>query len=42
VWRKEFLIQGNPSEPEKFPFAVLGNKIDLESSRKVSGYVYFV
>jgi Ras-related protein Rab-7A len=30
-WRDEFLIQASPREPEKFPFVVLGNKVDLES-----------
>jgi len=30
-WRDEFLIQSSPSNPEHFPFAVLGNKIDLEN-----------
>lgn len=28
-WRKEFLIQGEPKDPEHFPFIVLGNKTDL-------------
>uniref|UniRef100_A0A672Z1I6 Ras-related protein rab7-like n=1 Tax=Sphaeramia orbicularis TaxID=375764 RepID=A0A672Z1I6_9TELE len=28
-WRKEFLIQGEPQDPEEFPFIVLGNKTDL-------------
>jgi len=30
-WHDEFLIQAGPSDPEHFPFAVLGNKIDLEN-----------
>jgi len=30
-WREEFLIQANPSDPDNFPFVVIGNKIDLES-----------
>lgn len=30
-WRDEFLIQASPREPEKFPFVVIGNKIDLET-----------
>jgi len=29
-WRDEFLIQASPSDPDNFPFVVLGNKIDLE------------
>ncbi|MCO5595286.1 hypothetical protein L7F22_049327 [Adiantum nelumboides] len=37
-WREEFLIQANPSDPENFPFMVLGNKIDIDggNSRVVS------
>ncbi|XP_071773527.2 ras-related protein rab7 [Centroberyx gerrardi] len=35
VWRKEFLVQGEPRDPEGFPFIVLGNKTDL-SNREVS------
>ena len=29
-WRDEFLIQASPSDPDNFPFVVLGNKIDVE------------
>ncbi|KAH7279785.1 hypothetical protein KP509_37G036700 [Ceratopteris richardii] len=29
-WRNEFLIQASPSDPENFPFVVLGNKIDID------------
>jgi len=35
-WREEFLIQAAPRDPEKFPFVVLGNKIDLDHQRVVS------
>lgn len=37
-WRDEFLIQASPSDPENFPFVVLGNKVDVDggSSRQVS------
>uniref|UniRef100_A0A3Q2NRL6 Ras-related protein Rab-7b n=1 Tax=Fundulus heteroclitus TaxID=8078 RepID=A0A3Q2NRL6_FUNHE len=35
VWRKEFLVQGEPQDPSDFPFIVLGNKTDL-SRREVS------
>ncbi|KAG6500831.1 hypothetical protein ZIOFF_040688 [Zingiber officinale] len=37
-WREEFLIQASPSDPENFPFIVLGNKIDIDggNSRVVS------
>eukprot|EP00798_Chlamydomonas_sp_ICE-L_P030908 gene30908-35960_t len=38
TWRDEFLAQGGPSDPDNFPFMVLGNKIDLDdgASRVVS------
>jgi Ras-related protein Rab-7A len=29
-WHDEFLIQARPSDPDNFPFVVLGNKIDLD------------
>nr|KAJ0220181.1 hypothetical protein LSAT_V11C200065040 [Lactuca sativa] len=29
-WKEEFLIQASPSDPENFPFVVLGNKIDVD------------
>ncbi|KAE8687050.1 Ras-related protein Rab7 [Hibiscus syriacus] len=29
-WREEFLIQASPSDPENFPFVVLGNKVDVD------------
>ncbi|XP_064938128.1 ras-related protein Rab7-like isoform X2 [Musa acuminata AAA Group] len=37
-WREEFLIQASPSDPENFPFIVLGNKTDIDggNSRVVS------
>lgn len=35
VWRSEFLSQASPSDPNNFPFVVLGNKVDRESERKV-------
>ncbi|XP_030049974.1 ras-related protein Rab-7a isoform X2 [Microcaecilia unicolor] len=28
-WRKEFLIQADPPDPDHFPFVVLANKMDL-------------
>jgi len=34
-WISEFLTQGSPAEPDKFPFVLLGNKIDRESEREV-------
>lgn len=36
TWRSEFLTQLNPSDPENFPFVVLGNKCDRESDIKVN------
>lgn len=37
-WRDEFLIQASPSDPDHFPFVVLGNKVDLEN-RAVSFFL---
>ncbi|KAL1842702.1 hypothetical protein VTJ49DRAFT_4481 [Mycothermus thermophilus] len=34
-WRDEFLIQASPRDPDNFPFVVLGNKIDVEESKRV-------
>ncbi|CAD8045242.1 unnamed protein product [Paramecium primaurelia] len=34
-WRDEFLMQGQPKDPEHFPFVVLGNKLDKATERKV-------
>ncbi|KAG4301793.1 hypothetical protein PCANB_001981 [Pneumocystis canis] len=33
-WRNEFFIQASPRDPEHFPFVCLGNKIDLEESKR--------
>ncbi|KAL1923702.1 uncharacterized protein VTP21DRAFT_8682 [Calcarisporiella thermophila] len=33
-WRDEFLVQASPRDPENFPFVVLGNKIDVEESKR--------
>lgn len=33
-WKDEFLIQANPADPDSFPFVVLGNKIDVEESKR--------
>ncbi|KAI6657449.1 Ras-related protein Rab-7a [Oopsacas minuta] len=30
-WRDDFLIQASPRYPEKLPFVVLGNKVDLDT-----------
>jgi Ras-related protein Rab-7A len=32
-WREEFLIQASPSDPENFPFVVLGNKTDVDGGK---------
>jgi len=34
-WREEFLNQASPKDPEKYPFVVIGNKIDLEEHQRV-------
>jgi Ras-related protein Rab-7A len=34
-WHDQFMIQASPRQPEKFPFVVVGNKIDLDN-REVS------
>jgi len=36
TWRDEFLVQASPTNPNEFPFVVLGNKIDLKESRVVT------
>jgi Ras-related protein Rab-7A len=28
-------VQGSPKEPDKFPFVLIGNKIDKETEREV-------
>lgn len=33
-WRNEFLVNANLRNPEKFPFLLVGNKVDMED-RKV-------
>ncbi|XP_022729287.1 ras-related protein Rab7-like isoform X2 [Durio zibethinus] len=37
-WREEFLIQARPTNPDNFPFVILGNKVDVDggNSRVVS------
>ncbi|PRT55042.1 putative Ras-related protein Rab7 [Wickerhamiella sorbophila] len=34
TWRDEFLIQANPTDLENFPFVVIGNKIDVDETRR--------
>jgi len=35
-WMDEFLVHAGPSNPDTFPFAVLGNKADLAAKRQVT------
>jgi len=35
-WMDEFVIQASPSNPDSFPFVVLGNKADLAAKRQVT------
>lgn len=35
-WREEFLYQAAPADPDRFPFVVIGNKVDREAERRVS------
>ncbi|KAI9145672.1 ras family-domain-containing protein [Paraphysoderma sedebokerense] len=34
-WRDEFLIQAGPRDPANFPFVLLGNKVDMEESKRM-------
>ncbi|KAL0639559.1 Ras- protein Rab-7 [Maublancomyces gigas] len=34
-WRDEFLIQASPRDPDSFPFVVLGNKIDVDETKRM-------
>jgi len=34
-WRDEFLIQASPRDPDHFPFVVLGNKVDIEDTKRM-------
>ncbi|CAO3672023.1 unnamed protein product [Rhizopus stolonifer] len=34
-WHDEFLVQTSPRDPEHFPFVVLGNKVDLDDSKRM-------
>lgn len=38
TWHREFLTQADPTDPETFPFVLLGNKVDADdgNSRMVS------
>lgn len=34
-WKNDFLDNNNPSRCDKFPFVLIGNKVDLVEDRKV-------
>ena len=34
-WRDGFIEHAAPSDPNAFPFVLIGNKIDKESDRKI-------
>ena len=36
MWRKTFLEQLQPQNPESFPFVLIGNKVDLKNDIKVN------
>ena len=35
-WKEEFLSQCAPKDPERFPFVLIGNKVDKTAERKVN------
>lgn len=35
LWKDEFLVQLNVSNPADFPFIIIGNKIDVDDSKKI-------
>ena len=39
-WKEEFLSHANASNPDAFPFVLIGNKADLQADRKVLGEKY--
>ncbi|GAA5812445.1 small GTPase superfamily [Thamnidium elegans] len=34
-WHDEFLVQASPRDPDNFPFVVLGNKVDVDESKRM-------
>jgi len=34
-WHDEFLVQASPRDPDNFPFVVLGNKVDIDESKRM-------
>ena len=37
-WKQIFMTKSTPSEADRFPFLVLGNKMDMENDRAVSEF----
>lgn len=33
-WHDEFLLQASPRDPDRFPFVILGNKVDVDKSKR--------
>ena len=36
-WKDGFIENAGPDDPKNFPFVLIGNKVDREPERKVSG-----
>lgn len=34
-WKDEFLVQSNVANPQDFPFIIIGNKVDVDESKKI-------
>lgn len=41
-WRDEFLLQANPKDPSDFPFILIGNKVDVEESKRQVSKLYLL
>ena len=41
AWKNDFLNGACPSNPQTFPFVVLGNKIDEEKKRVILNVIFF-
>ena len=41
-WRRRFIEFASPQDVEKFPFVVIGNKVDLEDQREVKTPYYYI
>ena len=39
AWFNDFLKQAAPTDPENFPFVLIGNKIDLKENRLISSQI---